>query len=122
MTKQVGDYIIKGEFAYVTGKYFAIIDTDRNGDTFLDSLGELQRDHIRWGVALKSPGRDTTSPGVTINRPEYDTALVQDKFDTDFQPVYAHDSTTFISILFEFLLINFTSLHEIYLTRNEPSV
>lgn len=116
MTKQVGDYIIKGEFAYVTGKYFAIIDTDRNGDTFLDSLGELQRDHIRWGVGLEFTWKGyDVAPSITQwIIPEYDTALVQDKFDTNFN-LFMRREFPQTSILFEFLLINFTSLHEIYL-------
>lgn len=116
LTKQVGDYIIKGELAYVTGKYFAIVDTDRNGDTFLDSLGELQRDHIRWGLGLEFTwlGYDVAPSVTQWIIPEYDTALIQEKFDTNIN-LFLRKEFPQSSILFEFLLINFTTLHELYL-------
>lgn len=55
--KQLNSFILKGEMAYVTDKYFAVADVDKNSDGFLDSNGEFKRDHIRWGWAWTITGK-----------------------------------------------------------------
>lgn len=116
MSKQVGDYILKGEFAYVTGKYFAVDNIDRNGDALLDFLGELERDHIRWGLGVEFNwnGMDI-SPGITQwIIPDYDPAMVQDQVDTSIN-LFLRKEYPRSSMLFELLLIQFTNLHELYI-------
>ena len=45
--------ILKGEFAYVPDKYFGLSNNvDNNNDGFLDSNGEVQKKHIRWGLGV----------------------------------------------------------------------
>ncbi len=116
MSKQVGDFILKGEFAYVTGKYFAVDNIDRNNDALLDFLGELQRDHIRWGLGVEFNwnGMDI-SPGITQwIIPDYDPAMVQDQVDTSIN-LFLRKEYPRSSMLFELLMIEFTNLHELYI-------
>lgn len=116
LSKQVGDYIVKGEFAYVTGKYFAVDNIDRNGDALLDFLGELERDHIRWGLGVEFNwnGMDI-SPGITQwIIPDYDPAMVQDQVDTSIN-LFLRKEYPRSSMLFELLFIQFTNLHELYI-------
>lgn len=113
---QLGKFIVKGEAAYVEDKYFAIADIDRNNDGFLDSLGEMQRDHIRWGLGLEFNlfGMDI-SPGV--NQwiiPKYDEALIQDQTDTSFN-LFLRKEFPSSRMLFEFLGIYFLNQKELYL-------
>lgn len=115
-SRQVGPMIVKGEFAYVTGKYFAIADVDRNGDGFLDTMGEIQRDHIRWGLGIEFTfaGMDI-APGV--NQwviPDYDEAMVQSQVDTSFN-LFIRKEYPNSSMLFEFLVIWFETQKELYL-------
>lgn len=44
--------VLKGELAYVKDKYFGITGVDRDGDNIVDNEGELQKDHLRWGVGI----------------------------------------------------------------------
>lgn len=85
--KQVGPVIVKTEAAYVTDKYFGLRNTvDRDGDGFTDSNGELQRDHIRWGLGLDFNilGMDL-SPGYTVwHILNYDEGLIQPQNDSAF--------------------------------------
>lgn len=114
-TRQIGPAILKGEFAYVTGKYFAVDNVDRNGDGFLDSLGEIERDHIRWGLGVEFNwnGMDI-SPGMTQwIIPEYDPAMVQDQVDTSVN-LFLRKEYPRSSMLFELLAIRFVNLRELY--------
>lgn len=116
LSKQIGNFILKGELAYVTGKYFAVDNIDRNGDGLLDFLGELERDHIRWGLGIEFNwlGMDI-SPGVTQwIIPDYDPAMVQDQVDTSIN-LFLRKEYPSSSMLFELLLIQFTNLHELYI-------
>ena len=112
--KQLGPVIVKTEAAYVTGKYFGLKNTvDRNGDGFTDSNGELQRDHIRWGVGLDFNvfGVDL-SPGYTqwhiIN---YDEGLIQPQNDSSFS-LFARKEFPQNSAIFQFLWIYLVNMEE----------
>ncbi|MDR2876480.1 MAG: hypothetical protein LBV36_00330 [Chromatiales bacterium] len=115
-SRQVGDMIVKGEGTYVTGKYFAVIDVDRNRDGFLDNLGEVQSDHIRWGLGLEFnwAGFDI-APGITQwIILDYDIAMVQSRFDNSINLFIRKDFAQ-SGILFEILAIRFVNQRETYL-------
>lgn len=116
INKQIGNYILKGELAYVTDKYFAIQDIDRDNDGILDSSGEFQRDHIRWGLGVEFNWQGAEiAPGVTQwVILDYDNAIIQDEFDTSFN-LFIRKPLPKSSMLFEFLAIHFTTLKELYL-------
>lgn len=115
--KQLGARILKGEIVYVPDKYFGLRnDVDRNNDRFVDSQGELQKRHIRWGLGLDFNvwGADWSpaiSQWIILN---YDNGLIQDEFDTSLtlfvrKPLPRH------SALFELLAIALVNLEELYL-------
>jgi len=116
ISKQVGDYIVKGEVAYVTGKYFSVANEDRNNDGILDDQGEKKRDHIRWGLGL-----DFTWQGMDISPGmsqwiifDYDSAMVVDNYDTSLT-LFLRKEIPQMSMLFECLAIAFVNLDEWYL-------
>lgn len=114
--KQLNDFIVKGELAYVTDKYFGIADVDRNRDGFLDHNGELKRDHIRWGLGTDYNWRGfDVSPSfvqwVILN---YDNAMIQDEFDSSFN-VFIRKEFPESSIVFQLLGIYLINLEELYL-------
>jgi hypothetical protein len=76
--------VIKGEAAYVQDKFFGTADIDRDGDGFLDNLGELRRDHIRWGIGLDfNIWRTDFSLGLTQwVILDYAPEIIQDEYDT----------------------------------------
>ncbi len=79
--------VLKGEFAYVTNKYFGISnDVDEDGDGFVDNEGEVQKNHIRWGLGLDfNLWKTDFSPGIVQwIILDYDEAIIQDEFDTSF--------------------------------------
>ena len=114
-SKQVGSVIVKGEFAYVTGKYFALDNVDRNGDGALDFLGELEADHIRWGLGVEFNwnGMDIAPAITQWIIPEYDVAMVQDQVDTSIN-LFLRKEMPSSSMLFELLMIDFITLSELY--------
>jgi len=115
--KQLGPFILKGEAAYVTGKYFGLKNTvDRNNDGYLDSNGELKRDHIRWGMGLdfNIKGLDL-SPGVTqwiiLN---HDPELIQARNDSSFN-LFGRKEFPQHSAVAQFLWIYLINMKESYL-------
>lgn len=116
LTKQIGNYILKGELAYVTDKYFAVIDVDRDGDGFLDNFGEVKKDHVRWGLGLEFnwKGMDIAPAVTQWVVLDYDPAMVQNEFDTSIN-LFIRKNFPKSNILFEFLAIDFFTLHELYL-------
>jgi len=79
--------VLKGEFAYVTNKYFGISnDSDKDGDGFVDNDGELQKNHIRWGLGLDfNLWKTDFSPGIVQwIILDYDKSIIQDEYDTSF--------------------------------------
>jgi hypothetical protein len=113
---QVGEYILKGEMAYVTGKYFSIVDIDRNGDGYLDSLGEFKRDHLRWGLGVETniKGVDASIGVTQWIIMDYDPAIVVDNYDTSIN-LFLRKEIPQKSMGFELLGIEFVNLHELYL-------
>lgn len=115
--KQVGSGILKGELAYVPDKFFGLQnDTDRDGDGYLDSQGELQKKHIRWGL-----GYDFTSFGADFSPAisqwiilDHDNKLIQDKFDTSLT-LFIRKPLPEQAAVFQLLAIGLINLNELYL-------
>ena len=114
--KQLSSYIVKGELAYVTDKYFGIADIDRNNDGFLDHNGELKRDHIRWGLGVdyNYKGFDISPSFVQWIILDYDNAMIQDEFDSSFN-VFLRKEYPEQSMVFQLLGIYLINLNEFYM-------
>jgi len=114
MTKEIKGDILKAEFAFITDKYFAIVDKYTNG--FLDDDGDVKRNHIRWGV-----GYDFSFWGADISPAiaqwvilDYEDYILSDQFDTTFnlflrKPIQKH------SAVFTLLIIRLINFEETYI-------
>lgn len=114
--KQIGNYILKGEGAYVLDKYFGILSkTDRNNDGFLDDNGEIQRNHIRWGIGIDFNrwGADISPAIVQWIIPDYDDAMIQGQFDTSIS-LFVRKPLPERSAVFQLLAIYLVNLEELY--------
>jgi hypothetical protein len=115
--RQMGRYILKGEAAYVRGKYFGVKnDTDRDGNGFIDEDGAIQKDHMRWaaGVEFNIAGWDI-SPGITQwIILDYDKALLQKKFDTSLN-LFVRKEFPAQAAVFQLLAIDLVTLDELLL-------
>lgn len=115
--RQLGSGILKGELAYVPDKFFGLQnDTDRDGDGYLDSQGELQRKHIRWGL-----GYDFTRFGADFSPAisqwiilGHDSKLIQDKFDTSLT-LFIRKPLPEQAAVLQLLAIGLVNLQELYL-------
>ena len=112
-TKEVRGDILKAEFAYVTGKYFAIEDEYEDG--FLIGDGEVQRDHIRWGL-----GYDFSIWGADISPAiaqwmilNYSPNILSRRFDTTFN-IFIRKPLQKQSAVFTFLFIHLIEFQETY--------
>ena len=115
LVKEFKGDILRAEMAYVTGKYFAISNADRDGDGFLDYDGEVKRDHFRWalGYDFNLRGLDV-SPSIAqwIIR-DYDDQFLVDEYDTTFN-LFLRKPLRKISATFSYLLIYFINFDETY--------
>ncbi len=113
--KQLSSLILKGEMAYVTDKYFAVADVDKNSDGFLDGNGEFKRDHIRWGLGLDYnwQGLDISPSVVQWIIMDYDDAIIQDEFDTSLN-IFLRKEFPQSSMVFQLLGIYLINLDELY--------
>lgn len=114
--KQLDAYILKGEMAYVTGKYFAVANADENNDGWLDSNGEFKRDHVRWGLGLDFNwfGTDISPSVVQWVILDYDPAIIQDRYDTGVN-IFIRKEYPESSLIFQMLGIYLVNLEELYL-------
>lgn len=118
--KQLGGYILKGEVAYVLDKYFGILSkTDRDNDGFLDSNGEVQKNHLRWGLGVDFNrwGADISPAIVQWIIPDYDKAMIQGQFDTSIS-LFVRKPLPERSAVFQLLAVYLVNLSELY-TRPE---
>ncbi len=113
-TREIRGNIMKGEFAYVSGKYFAIRDVYVDG--FLFSDGEVQRDHIRWGL-----GYDFSFAGADISPAlaqwvilGYEDMILSDQFDTTFN-LFIRKPLQKQSAVFSMLLIYLINFNEVFI-------
>ncbi len=85
--KPIGDYVLKSELAYVEDKFFGRSNVaDENNDGYVDTNGEVQKDHIRWGVgvdfvAMKWDVAVGMMQWVIL---DYEDNLIQDRLDTSY--------------------------------------
>ncbi len=110
------DQVVKGELAYVRDKYFGLGIVDRDGDGYIDNLGEVQRDHIRWGLAFDfNVWKTDFSPGlmqwIIL---DYDEAIIQDRVDTSFNLFVRHPIPEQNAVA-QLLLIYLVNQEEVYL-------
>ena len=114
--KQLSSYILKGEMAYVTGKYFAVANVDENHDGWLDKNGEFRRDHLRWGLGMDFnwQGADISPSIVQWIIFNYDPAIIQDQFDTGIN-LFVRKEYPDSSTIFSLLAIYLVNLEEVYL-------
>ncbi len=115
-TRDVFGQILKGEIAYVKNKYFGLEPVDRDGDGYIDNLGVLPRDHIRFGYGLdfnlwKTDFSPAFSHWYIIN---YDPAIIQDELDSSFN-IFIRKEMPEDQAVFEFLGIYLINLNELYL-------
>ena len=114
---RIGNYILKGEAAYVMDKYFGIRSkTDRDNDGFLDSNGEVRKDHIRWGLGLDFNlwGADFSPAIVQWIILDYDEAMIQGRYDTSLS-LFVRKPLPERSAVFQLLLIHLLTLDETYI-------
>ncbi len=115
--KQLGSYILKGEFAYVTDKFFGRLNTaDIDGDLIVDTNGEAQKNHIRWGLGTDFVvlGWDAAVGVMQWIILDYEETLIQDRLDTSYN-VFLRKEFPRVSLTFQMLYIYFKSLNEAYL-------
>ena len=114
--KQLSSYILKGELAYVTGKYFAVANADENHDGWLDKNGEFKRDHLRWGLGMDFnwQGADISPSIVQWIIFNYDPVIIQDQFDTGIN-LFVRKEYPDSSTIFSLLAIYLVNLEEVYL-------
>ena len=114
--RSVFGQVLKGEIAYVTDKYFGTESIDRDGDGFVDNEGEVQKDHIRWGIGLDfNIWKTDFSPAFTQwYIIDYQPEIIQDRFDSSFN-LFVRKELPLQGAVFSFLGIYLINLDETYL-------
>ncbi len=85
--RQLDDFIIKMELAYVEDKFFGLSNTaDENEDEYVDTNGEIQKNHVRWGLGLDTVilGWDVGVGAMQWLILEHNKNMIQDKVDTSY--------------------------------------
>ena len=108
--------ILKGEFAYVQGKYFGVGTIDRDSDGYVDNQGELQADHIRWAVGVDfNLWKTDFSPGfVQWVILDYDPAIIQSQVDNSFN-LFIRKEFPEQRAVFSLLYLYLITLDEMYI-------
>jgi len=111
--KEIQGNILKAEFAYVKNKYFAIVDKYTNG--FLDDDGEVQLDHIRWGIGYDFSfwGADFSPAIAQWAILGYKDYVLTSQFDTTFN-LFIRKPIQKYSAVFTMLLIRLITFEETY--------
>ena len=116
-TRPLGATILKGEIAYVPNKFFGLTnDVDNDNDGILDSNGELQKKHIRWGLGVDFNvwGMDVSPVIAQWIILDYEEGILQDEFDTSFA-LFLRKPMPERSAVFQLLLIDLLNMHEMYI-------
>jgi len=110
-----GGQIIKGEFAYVKDKYFGLGIVDNDNDGYIDNLGEIKKDHIRWGVGVDfNMWKTDFSPGFTQwVILDYDQNIIQEEFDSSIS-LFVRKELPEQGAVFQMLFLYLVSLNETY--------
>ena len=117
VVKPIGDYILKSELAYVENKFFGRSNiADVNNDGYVDTNGEVQKDHIRWGVgvdfvAMKWDVAVGIMQWIIL---DYEDNLIQERLDTSYN-VFVRREFTEYSMTVQGLWIYLQQMNESYL-------
>jgi hypothetical protein len=116
LTQEVDGKILKGEFAYILGKNFAVVDEDKDKDGYLDNDGEVIRDHVRWalGYDFNWLGTDFSPAVAQWVVLDYNGSILTDEFDTTFN-LYIRKPLARFSSVFSLLGIYLWNFEEILL-------
>jgi len=116
MQRTLFGQVIKGELAYVKGKFFGIGIVDDDQDGFIDLQGEIQKDHIRWGIGMDfNVWKTDFSPGlVQWIILDYDDVIIQDPYDSSFN-LFVRKELPEHGAVFQLLAIYMITLDELYL-------
>lgn len=114
--RQMGSYILKGEFAYVTDKFFGrsnVADADKDG--YVDTNGEAQKNHIRWGAGVDFV---VMSWDVSLGMTQWiimgwEPNLIQKHLDTSYNLFMRREFPQY-SMTAQLLYIYLATLHETY--------
>lgn len=114
ITKEFGGNIVKGELAFVTDKYFAIVDKYENN--YLVDDGEVKKNHIRWGL-----GYDFSFAGWDFGPAiaqwiilDYTREVLAHQYDTTLN-LYMRHPLLKRSAVFSMLAIGLVQFQELYL-------
>lgn len=115
--RQFDDYILKMELAYVEDKFFGLSNTaDDNNDDYVDTNGEIQKDHIRWGLGTDTVlwGWDVAIGVMQWSILDHDKNMIQDKIDTSYNAFVRREFSKY-SLTLQMLWIYMQQLDESYL-------
>ena len=114
--RSMAGVVLKGEFAYVFDKYFGLSTIDRDADGYLDSSGELKKDHIRWGLGVDfNLFKTDFSPGITQwVILDYDEGIIQDHYDTSLN-LFVRKELQQQGAVFQMLVVVLLNLDEMYI-------
>lgn len=115
--KPVGDYILKTEIAYVEDKFFGRSNVaDENNDGYVDTNGEAQKDHIRWGVGVDfvAMSWDVAVGAMQWVILDHEENLIQGKVDTSYN-VFVRREFPRYSLTVQGLWIYLQQMKEIYM-------
>jgi hypothetical protein len=115
--RPIGDYVLKGELAYVEDKFFGRTNTaDANGDGYVDTNGEVQKNHIRWGLGVDFVmlGWDVALGESQWIILDYEDNLIQNKVDTSYNLFVRREFPRY-SMTAQALWIYLQGLRETYL-------
>lgn len=115
--KQIQSFIVKGEFAYIEDKFFGRSNTaDIDNDGYVDTNGEAQKNHIRWGLGTDFVvfGWDAAVGVMQWVILDYEQNLIQDKRDTSYN-MFIRKEFPRLSMTFQMLYIYFDTLNEVYM-------
>ena len=108
---------MKGEFAYVEDKFFGRSNiADANNDSYVDTNGEAQKNHIRWGVGVDfvTLGWDVALGMMQWIILDYEENLIQNRIDTSYN-VFIRREFPQYSMTAQALWIYLQQLNETYL-------
>ncbi len=115
--KQVGPFILKGELAYVEGKFFGKSNTaDVDNDGYVDTNGVAQKNHIRWGAGVDVVvfGWDASFGATQWIILDYEDELIQEKQDTSLN-IFVRREFPKYSMTAQALWIYLKELNEVYI-------
>ena len=115
--KPVGDYIFKTEVAYVENKFFGRSNVaDENNDGYVDTNGEVQKDHIRWGIGvdLVAMKWDVAVGMMQWLILDYEDNLIQERLDTSYN-VFVRREFSEYSLTLQGLWIYLQQMNESYI-------